>query len=92
MSPVPRKTPKELHPALLRLSEMCDLIAYSDLVGRATRYGDKPGPDAWYHTRTFMKEYATCSQDEAIDLLTQAGADNEIEAMFHVVNSQHLLP
>jgi hypothetical protein len=92
MTPIPTKTPKKLHPALVRLSELCDLVAYADVVGRATMYGDRPGPDDWYHTRTFVEKYCTCTPDEAVELFCQAGAENDIEAMFHVVNGSHLLP
>jgi hypothetical protein len=88
---IPTETPTELHPALKRLSELMDLIAYADIVGRKTRYGDKSGPDAWYFTRAFVEQYADCTVQEAIELFKQAGADSDIEAMFHTVNSQHLI-
>jgi hypothetical protein len=89
--PIPKRTARVLHPALLRLSKKCDLIAYADIVGRKTKYGEQAGPEAWVHTRTFFEQYGLCSPDEAIALFKEAGADNDIEAMFHVVNSQHLL-
>lgn len=91
--PVPKETPKELHPALARLSTMTDLVHYQDWIGRKTRDGDKPGPELWYYTRWYIAKYMPdCMVDEVIELLTEAGADNDIEAMFHVVNSLHLIP
>ena len=92
MTPLPMETPRELHPALQRLSQFCDLVAYADVVGQKTMYGEKPGIESWQHTRKFMKTYASCSPDDAIALLREAGADNDVEAMFHVANSQHLMP
>ncbi len=90
--PIPTKTPRVLHPALKRLSELCDLVAFADVVGRKTKYGEKSGPSDWHFTTAFFREYGLCTPDEAIALFKEAGADNDIEAMFHVVNSQHLIP
>lgn len=93
MSPIPKKTPQELHPALKRLSEQTDLVHYQDWLGRKTRDGDRPGPEAWHYTRQYIaKHMKSCGADEVIALLREAGADNDVEAMFHVVNSLHLIP
>ncbi len=93
MSPIPKETPNELHPALQQLSTLTDLVLYQNWMGRKTRYGDKPGPEAWHYTRQYASQHMPgSSADEIIDLFKQAGADNDIEAAFHVANSLHLIP
>lgn len=89
--PIPKKTARILHPALRQLSEHLDLIAYADVVGRKTKYGERPGPDDWHYTRLFVEKYGLCPVDDVIALFLEAGAENDVEAMFHVVNSQHLI-
>jgi hypothetical protein len=93
MSPIPKKTPQELHPALKRLSELTDLVLFQDWIGRKTKDGDRSGPQAWHFTRQYVaKHMKNCDAAEVIALFTEAGADNDIEAMFHVVNAIHLIP
>ena len=89
--PIPKQTPKELHPALKRLSELTDLVGLQDYLGRKTRDGDKLGPEPWHWTRQYISKHALCAQEQAIELLKEAGADNDIEAMFHIVVSIHLI-
>jgi hypothetical protein len=91
LMPIPSKTARVLHPALKQLSEKLDLIAYADVVGRKTKYGERPGPNDWHYTRAFVEKYSPCTPDDVIALFREAGADNDVEAMFHVVNSQHLI-
>jgi len=90
--PIPEGTPRELHPALKRLSELTDLVGYQTYVGRKTKHGMKAGSEAWVYTRKYIGDHAECSPDEAIVLFKEAGADNDIEALFHVALSLHLIP
>jgi hypothetical protein len=92
MTPIPLKSPQELHPALKRLSEQTDLVGFQAYLGRVTKHGDKPGPEPWTYTRKYISKHALCSPDEAIALFQEAGADNDIEALFHVAVSLHLIP
>ncbi len=89
---IPNGTPKELHPALKRLSKLTDLVGYQAFVGRKTKHGMKAGPEAWVYTRQYITNHAECSPGEAIALFSEAGADNDIEALFHVALSLHLIP
>ena len=75
-----------------QLSELCDLVGLQAYIGRKTRYGDKPGPEAWYHTRRFLAEYApgTATEDIA-QLFDRVGVTNEVDAaMFIVLNDKHI--
>jgi hypothetical protein len=91
--PIPRNTPKELHPAMKQLSQLTDLVHYQDFIGRKTRYGDKSGPEAWTYTRQYATRFMPHSNaEEIISLLKQVGAENDIEAAMHVANSLHLIP
>ena len=90
--PIPKETPKELHPALRQLSQLTDLVAYQDFIGRKTRYGKRPGPEPWAFTRRYVAENMQHNTpDDVIRLFIEAGADNDIEAGFHVANSLHLI-
>jgi hypothetical protein len=91
--PIPKETPKELHPALWQLSQLTDLVAYQDFIGRKSRYGKRAGAEAWTYTRQYASENMPhCTHEEVIRLFVEAGADNDIEAGFHVANSLHLIP
>lgn len=90
--PIPRETPDELHPALKRLSEQTDLVGYQAFIARKTRHGVKPGPEPWTYTRQYIGKHALCEPDDAIALFQEAGADNDLEALFHVAVSMHLIP
>lgn len=91
MSPIPDKTPTELHRALRQLSALMDLTGYQAFVARKTHHGTKPGPQAWTYTEGYATQHATCEPREAIRLFTEAGANSDVEALFHVAVSLHLL-
>ena len=91
--PIPKETPKALHPALLQLSCITDLVAYQDFMGRKTRYGKKHGPEPWHFTRQYVAHTMPGTDaDSVVALFIEAGADNDVEASFHVANSLHLIP
>ena len=90
--PIPKETPEELHPALKRLSEKTDLIGYQAFLAKKTRHGAKPGTHPWTYTRQYIGKHALCAADDAIALLQEAGADNDIEALFHIAVSMDLIP
>jgi hypothetical protein len=90
--PIPEETPNELHPALKRLSEHTDLVGYQAFVARKTRHGTRHGSEPWVFTKQYVGKHSLCAPDEAIQLLQEAGADNDVEALFHVAVSLHLIP
>lgn len=69
-----------------QLSEMIDLVEYQDVIGRKTRYGKKPGPDPWYHTRALLKTYQDAPPaEDVIGLFRLAGCEDEIAAAKWIV-------
>jgi hypothetical protein len=71
---------------------MIDLVEYQTYIGRKTRFGDRPGPDPWYHTRKLLATYAPKPNlDDIIQMFEKLGAKTEIEAaMFVGVNMTHI--
>jgi hypothetical protein len=81
-------TSKPIDPAQIvkQLSEMIDLIEYQDVIGRKTRYGKKPGPDPWHHTRALLKTYTNAPDaKEVIRLFESAGCKDEVAAAKWIV-------
>lgn len=75
------------------LSELTDLAAFMDYVGRKTKYGRKPHPsDPWAYTREFLVKYKAEDQfDEVVRLFTDAGATSETQAALLVAaNMKHV--
>lgn len=89
-------TPEEREQAaqiVRQLSEMIDLVEYQDVIGRKTRYGKKPGPDPWYHTRALLKTYQDAPPaEEVIAAFERVGCKDEIAAAKWVVINGELVP
>jgi hypothetical protein len=67
---------------IMQLSELCDLIGLRTYIVDKTKYGKKPGPEAWTHTRACLATYApTSDPEEVICLFKGVGCKNEIEAV-----------
>ena len=75
-----------------QLSAMIDLVEYQAYIGRKTKYGDKPGPEPWYHTRKLLETYPNKpSLHDVIRMFEELGARSEVEAaMFIGVNMKHI--
>ena len=76
-----------------QLSAMIDLIEYQDVIGRKTRYGKRPGPDPWYHTRRLVETYPQgVDVAQVISLFEQAGCKDEVQAAKWIVLHDDLIP
>ncbi len=82
MSNDPTGETNKVKDTIMRLSELCDLVGYSDYVAKHTRYGKKPhSAEAWGHTRSYMQSYGDPADTEAVIALFQlADLPNEVEA------------
>ena len=87
----PPPTPEQLA-MIKQLSLLLDLVGLQACIGKKTRYGDKPGPDAWYHTQRYLSEYALGTDLEDVrQLFEEVGISNEVDAaMFVVLNEKHV--
>ena len=89
-TPLPPIDPAQL---IRQLSEMIDLVEYQDVIGRKTRYGKKPGPDPWHHTRVLRKTYSDVpNAEEVIHLFESAGCRDEVAAAKWIVINDELVP
>lgn len=71
---------------------MIDLVEYQDVIGRKTRYGKKPGPEPWYHTRALLRTYADPPNvDGVIRLFESVGCNDEVTAAKWVVIQDDLI-
>jgi hypothetical protein len=79
----PPMQPREIRAVIEQLSRLIDLVAFQAVIGRKTRFGDRPGPEPWYHTRRLVDTFPGAEKPDVGELVTlfgQAGAANEIEA------------
>ncbi len=74
------------------ISDMIDLVEYQMYIGRKTKYGDKPGPEPWYHTQKLLETYPSKpSLEEVVNHFQELGVNNEVEAaMFIGINMKHI--
>lgn len=78
---------------IMQLSTLCDLIGLRTYIVNKTKYGKKPGKDAWTHTRAGLAIYAPSSDpEEVIRLFEGVGAHNEIEAVRWLLKHDELVP
>ena len=79
---------------IMQLSELCDLVAYSDYVAKRTRYGKRPHrKDAWGYTRAYMQSYGDPEDTEAvIALFDSADLTSELEAARWLLKHDKLVP
>jgi hypothetical protein len=76
-----------------KLAQIINLTWYMGGIGKRTRYGERPGPEAWHFTKRLMKEdYSVEETVQVIDLLEQVGAMNEISAAEWLANRADQLP
>jgi hypothetical protein len=80
---------------LKQLSQMIDLVEFQAYVGRKTKFGKQPGPEAWYHTRALLATYTDLpgkpAVEDVISYFKQLGIQSEVEAaMFVGVNIKHV--
>lgn len=87
------KRPEPEQQVVRRLSEMIDLVEYQDVIGRKTRYGKRPGPEPWYHTRRLVSTYSDPPDaDEVIALFEQLGCKDEVAAAKWIVVNDEKVP
>lgn len=79
---------------IMQLSQLCDLVAYSDYIIEKTNYGRRPHrTDHWHYTRAFMKEYGDpADTEEVIRLFQSADLPNEVEAARWLLKHDKLVP
>lgn len=74
---------------------MLDLVHYQSYIGRRTKFGDKPGPDAWFYTRKLLSEHpddpTKPNLEDIVSLFHQLGVNDEVQAaMFIGINMKHV--
>ena len=79
--------------AIRQLSEMINLVDFAGYIGRRSKYGAKPHPDAWGHTRMYL---TTCSAPISLESLVEqfqsVGCENEVQAAEWIVLNDRLIP
>ncbi len=84
---------EKVRSAIMQLSELTDLIGLRTYIVDKTKYGKKPGPEPWTHTRASMAMYApTSDPEEVIHLFESVGCKNEIEAVRWLLKHDELVP
>lgn len=78
---------------IMQLSELTDLIGLRTYIVNKTKYGRKPGREAWSHTRAAMALYAPGKDvEQVIQLFESVGCKNEIEAVRWLLKYDDLVP
>lgn len=78
----------------MQLSELCDLVGYSDYIIEHTRQGKRPHKsDTWGYTRAYLQHYGDrADADKVIRLFEGVGQPNEIEAARWLLKHDDLVP
>lgn len=84
---------EKVRDTIMQLSELTDLIGLRTYIVDKTKYGKKPGPQPWTHTRAALAMYAPGSDpDKVIQLFESVGCENEIEAVRWLLKHDELVP
>jgi hypothetical protein len=84
---------EKVRDAIMRLSEITDLIGLRQHIIEGTNKGRRLKADVWHNTRDYMMLYADPANAEAaIALLESAGCNNEIEAVRWLLRHDELVP
>jgi hypothetical protein len=78
------KDKRKARSTIMRLSQLCDLVAFEAQIEHKTNFGRKPasGPDPWTYTREFLAYYAEQTDpEEVIKLFESVGAHSDVEAL-----------
>ncbi len=63
-----------------QLSELCDPLALMAWLDKRTRYGDKPGREAWTYTTEFLDRYDNgASIGKVIEAFALVGVTDEVD-------------
>ena len=66
---------------LMRLSELFDPLALMGWIAKKTKYGDEPGPSAWYWTERFLADYDKAADlDKVKEAFALVGVQDETDA------------
>lgn len=91
-----RKPPEDVAKVkgtIMQLSDLADLIGLRTYIVNKTKYGKRPGPGPWTHTRAALATYAPNSDpDTVIELFEGAGCKDEIEAVRWLLKHDELVP
>jgi hypothetical protein len=78
---------------IMRLSQLCDLIALREQILSKTKYGKRPGSEPWTHSKAFLGYYAEAlDPEEVIQLFESVGAHSDIEAVRFLLKHDELVP
>ncbi len=85
---------KRVRSTIMQLSELCDLVGYSDYIVEHTKYGKRPHrKDAWGYTRAYLKAYGDPADTEAvIELFKSEDLPDEIEAARWLLKHDSIVP
>jgi hypothetical protein len=88
-----QKGKAQVRSTIMQLSELTDLIGLRTYVVNKTKYGRKPGRQAWSHTRAAMALFAPGKNvEDVIQLFEGVGCKNEIEAVRWLLKNDDMIP
>ena len=76
-----------------QLSAICDPLALMAWIDKRTRYGDRPGPEAWTYTAEFLARYNKAEDlEKVIEAFGRVGVTDEVDGSVWLAEHNDMVP